>query len=388
MRQVRYDFSEFESIMYDISVDGASNSLLNNLKIELNQFFNDSKCKEVIYTQNTDKLFFGMSVIPVIQAEDVEVILQDDGPYRIKEYYLEFDSKLFDPVLNLTPRELVAILLHEVGHLVADTKPIDDIRKSVDTYLAKNDEVLVISNSIHYQEILAFAIKDSLRKFISLFEFKDEEIIADEFVAAYGYGKELESAFDKLIKSSRIINRNVNDKLVVLSWTLRLYKDIKLRRIPAIRTLNKGKQISPSRLEKREFENVIRRLNRIDDDALMEGVSVLDSLKGKYNETLQRIKYKGIRSLEDDLYEYNVRIKNLDDDEDALYILRQINQRMAIIDDYIATERSISDEERQRWFDLNAKYQKLREQLTKTQIYKNRYVGIHVSYPDIKPNNY
>lgn len=382
---LNYDFSEFERIMSSIKTGGASSSKLNDLKSELNHFFNDSQCKDVIYTNNTDKLFFGMSVIPDIDGEDTVKILQSNEPYRISKYYLELDSKLFSPTLGLSAKELVAVLLHEVGHLVKDTKPIDEVRTAIDVYLAKNNENLVISKSVHYREILAFGIKDSVRKFVSLFEYKDDEILADEFVYMYGYGKELESAFRKLINNSYIVNKNVDNKLIVMTWTLRLYKDVKLKRIPALKALNKGKMFNPSRFEKREIDNIMRRLNRIDDDALLE--SAVDTLKTKYNATLKQIKYKGIRSLEDDLYEYNMRIRNVEDEDDALYLLRNINTRIAIIDDYIAAEK-LDEGERDRWLDLIEKFQKVRDQLAKKTVYRAKYTGIYVNYPEIKKNNY
>lgn len=385
MKRINYDFSEFEFILFSIKTEGATSAKLYDLRNELNSFFKDSKCREVIYTENTDKLFFGMSVIPYINDDDTVKILQTDDPYRIDSYYIELDSKLFSPILGLSKRELVAILLHEVGHIVNDTKPIDETRKAIDVYMAKNNDNIVISDSVHYREILAFAIKDSVRKFVSMFEFKDSEIIADEFVSVCGYGNELESSFRKLINNSYIINKNVNDKLIILSWVLRLYKDVKLRRIPAIRALNKGKSLTASRLEKREIENVIRRLNRIDDDALLE--SVLDDLKNKYNATLREIKYKGVRALEDDLYEYNMRIRNTDDEEDALFLMRQINTRISIIDDYISTEK-LEEKDQKRWFETLSKFKKLRDELSKKATYKNKYMDIFVSYPEIKQNNY
>lgn len=384
--RINYDFSEFRNILLDIKHNGAKASTLNDLKRELNLFFKDSKCLDILYTNNTDKLFFGMAVVPRISGDDAVLILQSDEPYRLSEYYLELDSKLFSETLDLDSNELVAVLLHEVGHVVNDSKPTERVRVSIDTYLASNNDHLVISNSIHYREILAFGIKDAIRKTSSLFEKeKDEEIIADEFVAMFGYGQYLETAFSKIVKNSYNVNKNLNNKMIILTWILRIYKDIKHRRIAALRTLNRGKSLSASRLEKREIDNVIVRLNRIDDDALLE--SVIDNIKNKYNATIKQIKYKGIRAFEDDLYEYNMRMKNLDDEDEALYILRQINSRLAIIDDYISTEK-LEEKERERWFNLIDKLKKLREDLSSKIVYRNRSYELFVQYPDIVRNRY
>ncbi|MCK9199342.1 MAG: M48 family metallopeptidase, partial [Bacilli bacterium] len=234
MERIKYDFSEFRKIMFALKTDQSS-TRLNQLKTELNEFFKDSKCKDVIYTNNTDKLFFGMCVMPIVDGDTAVSILQSDKAERFNAYYLELDSRLFSPLLNLTSDELVAILLHEVGHIVNTPQPVEEVRNAVDIYLAKNKETLVISDSVHYREILAYGIKNSIRKLTSLFEYKDEEIIADEFVVMCGYGPQLESAYSKIIKNTGRINRDVSNKLIVLQWTLRLYKNVKFERISALK---------------------------------------------------------------------------------------------------------------------------------------------------------
>ena len=110
---------------------------LIDLKNELNKFFKDSICKEIIYTNNTDKMFFGMTIMPYIKTDNVYSLLNTDEKIRISEYYLELDSKLFDPILDLTVAEIVAILLHEVGHLVNDSSNIQRLRKNIMNYTDK-----------------------------------------------------------------------------------------------------------------------------------------------------------------------------------------------------------------------------------------------------------
>ncbi len=376
MERIKYDFSEFRKVMFALKSD-QSPTRLTQLKNELNRFFKDSTCKDVIYTNNTDKMFFGMSVMPIVDGSQAVSILQSDKSERFSYYYLEIDSKLFNPALNLTTDELIAILLHEVGHVVNTPEPVEKVRAAIDVYLAQNKESLVISDSVHYREILAYGIKNSIRKLTSIFEFENEEIIADEFVVMCGFGSELESAYKKIVKNAGRLNRDVSNKLIVMQWTLRLYKNVKFERIAAIRMLNKGKQLSASKLEIREMENVIRRLNKIDDDALME--AAVHEAKG-LSEIIRNMKIKGMRDLEDDLYEYNIRINNIDDEDTALILLRQINLRISIIDDYVNTEK-LSDTERDRWINLRTKYNLLRDNISKRKISKKMY-GLWVQYPE------
>ena len=382
---INYDFSEFENIMFFLQTEPTMNSL-NALKNELNTFFTDSVCREVLYTSNTDKPFFGINVMPNINGDMAVRILQSDEPIRLTEYYVELDSKLFSPTLDLSCKELVALLIREVGHIIKDAYPVEEVRKHIDMYLMRNNETLKISDSIHYREILAFGIKDSVKKVTSMSEYNEPTIIADEFTTSFGYGRELESAYEKIYKNNLNLDREMCNKMVVLMWALRLYKDVKLRRIACLRTLRKGLSLTASKLEHREYSNLIRRLERIDDEALLEA-GVLDSLRDKYAATLKNIKYKGLRSLEDDLYEYNMRVRNVTDEDEALYLLRQINTRLAIMDEYVATEK-LSEAERQRWFNTMDKFAKLRDELSKKTVYRTRDFSINVSYPEIKENNY
>lgn len=375
---INYDFSEFINIMFSLK-QKQDQFTLSKLKKELNKFFKDSNCKDILYTRNTDKVFFGMRVIPDISGDMAVNILQTDSPVRITDYYLEIDSKLFD--LQLSSEELVAILLHEVGHLVNDSTPVDNVRKTIDLQLAKGRETLSISDSVNYRSLLAFAIKDTIRRYASIFEKNpDEEILADEFVFKCGFGDQLQSALKTVLKNTGKLTKGVDNKLIVLTWTLRLYKDVKFKRIAAIKSLKKAKSLSGSELEKREYDSVIRKLERIDDATLME--SAFDDLKNKYMKKIDDMKYRGVKGLKSDLYELTMRAKNVDTSDEALLILRSINSNMSIIEDYLDNDK-VEPERREEFFDVLEKYQDLRDHLVNKTLYKEKQL-LNITYPEIR----
>ena len=377
-RYIKYDFSDLERIMFNLKSDQSPNRL-RQLKEELNKFFKDSVCKEVIYTVNRDKMFFGASCIPFVSDIGIIEIITGDKKKRIDAYYLEIDSKLLE--LGLTARELVAVILHEVGHLVADSTPTEEFRKALNVYLTKNNEHLVITDSIHSKQILMYAYKDSVRKITSLFFREDDEIIADEFSVACGYGEDLESAYRKIMSKTSTLNRGVSNKLLVLQWTLRMYKDLKIRRIGALHTINKMRNISPSALEKRELNNVSRAINQIDDEALIQEATNIFKTS---SEAYRKFKYKGIRKLEDDLYEYSLRAKTVDEEDEALMLIRELSLKISMIDDYMMTEH-LSESERERWSNLLIKYQTVREELSKKDsVAKGKFYGLFISVPTVR----
>ena len=157
------------------------------------------------------------------------------------------------------------------------------------------------------------------------------------------------------------------------------------RRIPALKTLNRAKALTGSRIEKAEIENVIRRINRIDDSALNEaGVS---NLSYKIKDRMKKMRINNLKSLEDDYYEINMRIRNVEDEDDALYLMRQLNTRISIISDFIESE-DLNSSERKRWQDSLDRFTRLRSDLSDTMVYKNKNYGIFVAYPDIQENRY
>ena len=384
MRAINYDFRSMNDVFASMIMKGKANSSdLNNLKKELNKFFKDSKCTNVYYTENTDKMFFGMRVCANLDSDDIYEYLTGNKEERIGSYMIEIDSKLLNPLMGLKAEELTAITLHEVGHMVNDTTPITNARNYLTSYLTDNKETLKMSDSIHYKEILAYGLKDFLSKDRSFFyTTNQDEILADEFVRGCGYNAYLDTAMQKILKNhpKLYVDSDIS-KFTVFAWTLRTYHGLRFRRVGALKTLARAKQLTASKIEKMEMDNVSRRITRIDDDVLIESVN--EKVKSK----LRKMRYESIRSLDDDYYEIAMRIRNVEDEEDALYLMRQINTRLGIIEDYLNAE-DLTEAEKKKWFAATDRFKSLRDQLAKKTVYRSRTYGIYVNYPEIRDCNY
>ena len=378
-KYIDYDFSNFERIMSLIK-QSRSGKYLNELKEELNKFFKDSRCNIVLYTENYDKLFFGMCVIPNLNSDIINSILKDQNPIcnRVSSYILEIDSKLLD--LGLTAKELVAVLLHEVGHLVNNSEPLREVQNYYNMYMTKNNLTINFTYLNKHSELFEYAIQDAIRNITSLFKKTNEEIIADEFSIYCGYGKELESAYKKIISKAITINSSVPNKLVTLQWVLRIYNQLGIQRLYAIKTLNKCIQLSGSKIEKDRMSRLALSLNKIKPNHMIEE-SV--NLFKKTNEIYKNVLQKDIKRLEDDLYEFNLRVKNVDEHEEALTLMRQINSRLNILEDHVSSG-NLNPNEKERWYDLINKYRTLREELSKKTTYDDKYYGLFVQLPNIK----
>lgn len=376
-----FDYSRIERILFTLDEDHSSSTLFK-LKNELNRLFVKAKCREILHTNNTDKLFFGMRVYGCIDGDDAMEVFRSEKPKRFENYYLEFDSKLFDPMLGLDEKELTAILLHEIGHVVYDTGTIDEVKKNIDVYFANTGDYMPSHVSKSYKEVLAYAIKDAVLKVGSLFaKFGNEETIADTFVVSCGYGPYLDSAFRKLSASTTYINKDVDNSFVVLSWALRLKNEIKLKRLPAIKTLNKAKQMTGSELEKRELSYAVDKLARLEDDVVEEGA--FENVKNRFSKKFAEFKLKGVRSIRNDIYELNLRLRTAEDEFDLLYIIRTINSDVSILRDYL-TEPDIPDDERAEIEAALEELYSIRQKAAKEKQIKDRYGSIiNITYPEI-----
>lgn len=392
METINYDFSTVIQIFNKIKNSNASIPVnaddLFVLKREINRFFTDSTCKEILYTTNTDNMFFGIKIVPMIESANIYDILTDSDGYRIKNYLIELDSKLFDPIMDISAKELVALLFYEVNKMVGDSSPMDNARNAFNIYMTANKDKMKISDSSHYHEILAFGLKDYLSKSTSIFYTSNSfDIYDDSFTVTYGLNDDIISVYDKVTSNNiKLYENSEVSKFIVFSWILSVYRNLKNHRVGAIKELNSMMSMTGSRLEKLEIRNVLNRINRIDDsDILTEATE--NSIKAKIRERLKKNRIANKRMIDSTFYELSMRIKNVTEEADALNIMRQINTNIGIISEYIDSKNCDEAEKKEWQLTLN-KFTHLRDKLADSVIYRNTSYGVFINYPDIVENRY
>ena len=355
----------------------------------LNETFKGVHCRSVIYTNNTDKLFFGMCVMPIITSNTAKAIILDgevpDG--MKKEYVVEIDSKLFE--IGLTEREVMAILLHEIGHIVLDMdQSLEEIIDATQVYVSKNNEVLNAVQVANSGSLFKFGIEDALRKMGTI--FSNDEKKADAVAAQLGYGRDLESAFTKISRRSIDLNRDVDNKLVVLQWALRTYKNLNIDRKYAIRKLNNLIDINGSEVQNSRVKTMLDDIKNIDFKLSKPSLE----LRGNIDECCainekgllsiyRRHTDKAMRGIEEDLYELQLMAKATDDRDECLMILRQINSRLSILEDYLSGDK-ISDSNRKRYSAVMNEYLKLRAEVGKKNTVPDEFLSLWVKTPMVK----
>lgn len=351
---------------------------LENVREALNKIVDYGECVDLLFTKNTDKLPFGVMVTPSITPDDINSILMSGEEIKVHRYFVEIDSKSFN--YDLEDIEIAAILLFNIHHLVDTVDPIQRLRNTIDMYFTSTGTQLHIKDSIQYQQILTLGLIDTLIKFTNCL-YIDSEVVTDAYMISIGLGEEFASGIQKLYNIipgfTNVASRS--PMLIILDWCFRLYSNVAHERIPAINQLKRSKEITASVLYNRFINNAIDSLYKIDTDSLvMESLDML--LESKRNSLFSQIKYNGLRGLEDDFYEFMIRARNADTEEDVMYALKQINIRLSILDDYLRNEQSLSEEEKKRWTDLYIKYRNIRDDIANKKVYNKRNYGVFFDY--------
>lgn len=347
----------------------------------LNKIFPGKTCIDVLYTENTDKLFFGVMINPTITPQELVDILFSDKDLEINRYSVELDSKLFS--VGLEVDEVVAYLLYEISSMIYTSAPLWEVRSIIDLYIANKDDIVSIKDSIDYSQILIFAIKDALLKVSSSMYKEDLDTIeSNELINSADLTNSLMSALVKMRTSVFGIGATVKEpNLVLIQWAFNLYRDVKHNGNTALETLKEAIQFTASRLLIAETKKTIESLQRIGSDITNESARIIKEAKagGLFN----NLKRNGLRSIEDDLYEFSIRVKNATDEEEAYYALRQINTRINLLEEYIYNTDGLSEAEIQRWRDVANKFRELREQLSRKKIIDKKQYGLFFNYEEL-----
>ena len=384
-------FSErLDSIFLSILSDGNQERLirpdlliLEDLKSVLNQYLPDMCCKKVIFTLNTDKQFFGIRVQPILTSSDALDILLTDEKVKLKNYMVELDSKLFN--VSLDADELTAYLIHEITSMIGSYNIVDQVRSYVDLSMLTDDSCIKIRDSVNYSQLFIFGLCDTFYKLSSMI-FKDpEDLISNIYIQQEKLENSLLSAQDKVNNSIFGFGDAVKEpKIIILQWVFTVYSEVKLNNEYIKDTLRDAMNFTASKLEKEQIERTLKAVDSI--LSVNEGATLTQIFREGYADALNEIslfkslKANGLRSIEDAYYELLMRTKSCETEEEAMYVLRGINTRLNILEDYLFNTPDLSDNERKRWELLAIKYRELRNILAKKKIMNKKQYGIFVDY--------
>lgn len=243
---IRLNKSKFEAIdgaFLVLKEDPNNTAALQIIKKSLEDCFDCTFFANIVHPLESEELFV-MSVYPEISVIDkiVSAVMSNSNTDAIKKLWetnkkwtIEVDSRLLsNEIIDCTEKELTAMLLHEVGHVVCSSSLPNRISLILRYEIMKskfNSKAMLkdkVFRSIMSLPILDACISDSKRDKTSI----REEIKADTFVKKMGYKDELLSVLTKLSSNSKYpSNGTINDKIKKISnFSLKTLEDFQQRR--------------------------------------------------------------------------------------------------------------------------------------------------------------
>lgn len=367
------------------------NKICEEIRKILNMIFPNFSCRAVLYTENNDNEFFGDRIYPSYSYYHKlkEVVFSDKEVSPFSVYQLELDSKLFNSTTMLFQgSHIAALILNDINNLTGVTA-IENIIDAFNNIILKNDTIIDRNAVGMCDELLHFVILESLRYSTSVFcknAYNDFTGNPIEYTLS---DDEMErKLFDEAVKIFKQHVPEFNGEnpsacsytWILLEWYLHIYDTLCTDRYPIV-LLKKSVTYSGSKLFKDKIKLIC---NSIDNKFWnAKDIVPMNEARGIFT----KMKMDGLKSIEDDLYEYKMRIRNVETQDDALLLMRQINNRMAILDQFLMDNDDLPEGVEKHWRDVLEKYSKLREDLSDKSVYNKKMYGLFVDYNALQQMN-
>jgi len=305
-----------------------------------------ANCTKVSLVHNrTKSYFFGVQLFPTeSQLLSIsEKIVDTNNKVQFencKEFIIELDSKLIYD-LDITPREITAAILHEIGHKVYDK---DILIRTKFQFLSSlttigGATVLIVKKVSPLKFLLYLAIINIFSNTLNDWLLLKEEKNADSFAVKYGYAVELYSLLDKLSKDKMLTaflvrNDRKKEEKIIMNWSVKNMLNFSLRKAKIKKDLEMQLKEENSEYTKNIIKSQINQINKIksspqinsitSDGNSNESTILIESVKS-YMEMMS----KGKSELEID--EILIEIDRIETYEDKMYVLGRLYRNLAIV---------------------------------------------------------
>lgn len=392
----------FKDIKSKHNTHGALQRVQRVLKRNFDLDFNIS------ISENDTGKFFGMSIYPnqnqidkmidsIFNKKSGSAVIVDMWQ-KTEVWNLEIDSiLLYDGRLNANPAEIVAVLLHEVGHIVYSNSIPQRIHKIL--------RYKMMTASMSLKKLIQWSKAQKLIQlvFIEACSSKDyhqvkedTEVIADKFVIKMGYGENLNEFITKLIatQGNHLVNRGDGaldrDVSAAVNWTFINIGELEFRKT-SIRTALQAELLkSPSKFVKEVVYDIKNTFFGSGDESYADAITeqyifrefndvVKEGMLGLFD---KHGKVKKVNQLDIDIIE--VEIGKIDNDDDKIYVLDLIYDKLNIVNaalDFIKSgEKEKVNSSKDTLISYKSQLEKLRQTVLDTSVKPKQY-GVFMKAP-------
>ena len=340
-----------EELFTDIQLKDNVNEKLSSMKTILNKTFL-ANCKEICIGGDTEE-FYGMSVYLSSNSLNAlaQMLIKNTKPEEITryirtmklEYSIEIDKKaLYSKIYNFKPHHLTAMLLHELGHVLADTDFYNDMAfayqnaifnlendksKFGDIKLNKKDMIIAamyIINGIQTNDLMHRGDFDKNLQ---------REQIADKFVVDCGYGKQLEDSINIISKKLLTKYKKSNNKIKLESDAEMFYnlsKSFNLRRKYVTSLIDSEIKVNPVGIVRKMLKNFNNELKSI---LFTDGVSLLSREDKVLSESfISNFIKMPLKVSQSDIDDLKIEKEMMEDYDDKTILVYKIHKRISQLD--------------------------------------------------------
>ena len=350
--------NDIEASFHLLKEDRSNPSAISMIQKSLESGFPGFSFNVTISPSDVNGLYFIMSVFPDVSTVDKIITSLTNNESDIKSiqrlwetnksWNIEIDERILtNGSVSFSERELTAMLLHEIGHIVVSTSIPSRIAVIVKYELLKakfSNRMLLrdkIFRSILSIPILDACIADYTRDGSSL----KEEIEADSFAASMGYRRDLINALKKVMVISKSSGRqSLNDKISNgVRLALSTVGDLEKRNIELSKTRLFGFREDVSSKYLKDFtesyinkifgsdENEVFNERRLDYFIECGKKTIEDNYYAEF--FLFKKELKRIDPMEIDYI--GSKINTIQDENDRMMIVSYIHHKLDLVDYYI-----------------------------------------------------
>jgi hypothetical protein len=242
------------------------------------------------------KQFFGMCVYPSPEEINVLTKMLLDTNVRmadVEKVHIEFMTKgeqiveidsmlLYDHNINASAGEVTAILLHEIGHIIASNSIVCRFERAKEHITLKFDNktrrlvpvIPLISKLFNIATLQIFSNHFNMQL--------AKEVKADELARKEGYGEELMNILGKLIangKGDRIkrTDKEIDKDIeITVDWLIVNIKELEYRKDRLKRSIKVLKLTTPSKYLADRLDHIHDCIFKKDDEKMIEKAVVIN----------------------------------------------------------------------------------------------------------------
>lgn len=356
------------------------------------------------------KRFFGMCVYP--SPEEInkltDMLLQTNVSMAdVEKVHIEFMTKgtqvveidsllLYDHNLNATPGEITAVLLHEIGHIIASNSIVCRFERAKEYMTIKFDnKTRKLSKTVAFiRNVFNIATLQLFSNHFNVSLAKERK--ADEMAFKEGYGEELANVLGKMIANGhgervRRTEKDMDKDIeITVDWLIVNIKELEYRKDRLHKSIKALKLNTPSDYLRDWFTKIQKDIFKGDKKEYTEKVAVineafiLNSMKGNKAPSGALDKHGRIRKLHPrDLDIYRAELERVDTVDDKIFLLERLYDLLDIAE---YAKAMVVDEPRrvmqsEQTIDMYIKQvHEIINEVNKKKITRTKY-GLFIKYP-------